>query len=270
MTDALFDLPAQTAKPPPYKTCEAFPEGSDYPPCPRPMKLNRLCDAHDQQRRAGKRLGPIRKRRRNLPEFCVFTLEGGELAEPCGKPTISDGYCNAHYQQRARRGKLVPLHTLRISQERVEVLRRQGMKWCPFCKTAKSFEAFPSGSSVDGCAPYCSPCHADYCTAKRFSFPSVNALCEFRESRDHRCDICKQQWQEGDPAFHIDHDGTCCGRNRSCGKCVRGYLCQMCNTCGLAWYEAVGRATATIPLFEDYLSRYATRRNGSLADAALD
>jgi hypothetical protein len=262
VTDTLFDIPTETTTPP-DKTCTAFPEGSAHPPCLRPIRSNGLCDAHNQQRADGKELGPIRKRRRNKPEFCIFIPDGDESAEPCGLPAIGDGLCNGHYQQKQRGKPLVPLHTLRISQERAEELRSQGMKWCPLCSSAKPFEAFPrKASAIDNCSQYCSPCSADYQIANRFGFPSVDTLREFRESRDYRCDICKRQWQEDGPAFHIDHDGSCCGRNKSCGKCVRGYLCQMCNTCGVAWYETVGRPIATIPVFEDYLSQYETRRAG--------
>ncbi|WP_425329484.1 endonuclease domain-containing protein [Streptomyces inhibens] len=92
----------------------------------------------------------------------------------------------------------------------------------------------------------------------------MEAVREFRESRDHRCDICKRQWQEGGSAFRIDHDSASCpSRGPSCGKCVPGYLCRLCNTQGLSWYELVGRSTTTVPVFEDCLRRYERRRWGT-------
>lgn len=247
----------------PYKTCEAFPPGSAFPPCDRPVRSNRLCDAHNQQRAAGKELGPIRKRRRKMPEYCTFLARDDDSAEPCGLPTVGDGLCNAHYQQRNRRGELVPVHTLRISQEVANQLRQEGRKFCPTCKQVKQLEDFPrSSAQVSGRAPYCAICSADYETAKRFSFVSIAALREFREVRNFQCDICKRRWQEGNQAFHIDHDKRCCQANgKSCGACVRGMLCGFCNTQGLAWYEAVGRFITPIPIFEDYLLRYESTRS---------
>ncbi|SEE58706.1 Recombination endonuclease VII [Streptomyces misionensis] len=250
------------------KTCEAFPPGTSlYPPCERPMRSNRLCDAHNQQSAAGKELRPIRQRRRTMPEFC--SGPGAEESAPCGLPTIGKGLCNAHYQQDQRGGVLVPLFTLRISQDEASSLLEAGLKRCPACKDVKPLAEFGrSSAQLSGRSTYCAACQPDYVLMKRFKFSSMEAVRQFRESRDHRCDICKRQWQEGESAFHIDHDGACCpSRGPSCGRCVRGYLCHLCNTQGLSWYELVGRSITTVPVFEEYLRRYEHRRKTLLPDA---
>lgn len=244
------------------KTCEAFPPGtSPYPPCERPRRSNRLCDAHNQQSAAGKELRPIRQRRRAMPEFCTGPGAEGP-GTPCGLPAVGRGLCNGHYQQDRRGGELVPLFTLRISQGEAYALLEAGLKRCPACKNVKPLGEFSrSSAQLSGRSSYCVACQPDYVLMKRFKFSSVEAVREFRESRDHRCDVCKRQWQEGEAAFHIDHDSACCpSRGPSCGKCVRGYLCQLCNTQGLSWYELVGRSVAVVPVFEDYLRRYERRR----------
>ncbi len=45
-------------------------------------------------------------------------------------------------------------------------------------------------------------------------------------SQDSKCAIC------GRPLVRpsLDHDHACCPSKKSCGKCIRGILCQGCNT----------------------------------------
>jgi hypothetical protein len=41
------------------------------------------------------------------------------------------------------------------------------------------------------------------------------------------CAICKKP--PGKKALCVDHDHACCSTERTCGKCVRGLLCNNCN-----------------------------------------
>lgn len=47
-----------------------------------------------------------------------------------------------------------------------------------------------------------------------------------------RCKVptCRTTDPGGMGAFHIDHDHRCCSGKKCCGKCIRGLLCNRCNT----------------------------------------
>lgn len=51
------------------------------------------------------------------------------------------------------------------------------------------------------------------------------------ESQDGVCAICKRVELTGKRTrLSVDHDHKCCDGPRSCGECVRGLLCQNCNS----------------------------------------
>lgn len=68
------------------------------------------------------------------------------------------------------------------------------------------------------------------------------------EAQGGVCAIC----QHSDPNLLVDHDHACCPGRESCGKCVRGLLCQRCNT-GLGQFADDSRRLA---LAIDYLSAH--------------
>lgn len=45
-------------------------------------------------------------------------------------------------------------------------------------------------------------------------------------SQGYACRVCRRDFVK---TPHIDHDHECCSGRQSCGRCVRGLLCQQCN-----------------------------------------
>lgn len=50
------------------------------------------------------------------------------------------------------------------------------------------------------------------------------------EQQENKCAICQTIFLNVMHDPHVDHDHKCCSGSKSCGKCVRGLLCQRCNS----------------------------------------
>lgn len=72
----------------------------------------------------------------------------------------------------------------------------------------------------------CDPCHKRNRTAKNYgvSLQELDRL----YADNLNCNICQSNLATTKNR-HIDHDHACCPGQRSCGKCIRGILCQACN-----------------------------------------
>jgi hypothetical protein len=63
------------------------------------------------------------------------------------------------------------------------------------------------------------------------------------EAQGGGCAICGRK-DSGNPrttALHVDHDHMCCPGQRSCGKCIQGILCHVCNI-QMTWFDLRGPA----------------------------
>jgi len=70
------------------------------------------------------------------------------------------------------------------------------------------------------------------------------------------CNICGEFTERH---LQIDHDHNCCNGVRSCGKCVRGIVCNRCNQT-VAKYET-GKIRPDHPMF-DKTKEYVEKWNG--------
>lgn len=75
---------------------------------------------------------------------------------------------------------------------------------------------------------------------------------EMISEQNNQCAICSKDFSETNKPC-VDHDHSCCnGKKRSCGKCVRGLLCNSCN-------KAVGLLKDSVETFKkatEYLKKY--------------
>jgi len=71
---------------------------------------------------------------------------------------------------------------------------------------------------------------------KRYNI-SVERYQELLKEQDYKCKICgKLHSEDKRGVLTVDHDHSCCPGATSCGKCVRGLICNECNR-GLGFFK---------------------------------
>ena len=142
----------------------------------------------------------------------------------CAKKVAAKGMCHSHRQQQ-KRGS--PLSPLRVVRSRAEVVARDanGDKSCNRCLEWMPEEKFGKHkNTLDGLQATCREC-ASRDHRRRFYGADLD---EILERQGLACAICGAS-DIGKYSWHIDHNHSCCPGSRSCGKCVRGALCHLCN-----------------------------------------
>ena len=58
---------------------------------------------------------------------------------------------------------------------------------------------------------------------------------EMMAAQNYACAVCQKECKS-ERGLAVDHDHSCCPKNKSCGKCIRGLLCINCNR-GLGMFQ---------------------------------
>jgi hypothetical protein len=144
----------------------------------------------------------------------------------CDRKHYGNGYCNGHYLQ-ARAGK-TPTGPVRPNRRNGATLERddKGRKLCIACQLWLDEDNFSAHHGTkDHLQVRCRPC---VYVARHFTQYGLKPedIARIMREQSHRCAICMADISG---RYVVDHDHACCPGVRSCGQCVRGFLCDGCN-----------------------------------------
>jgi len=119
-------------------------------------------------------------------------------------------------------------------------------KFCPKCDKFHLRSNFYKNKALsDGLSGYCKDHMKAMNKALKESKPEYFSMTNSIQKRARRFGLTQEQFEKmmqdqngkcllcdvnlNNVQFNIDHDHKCCEGRYSCGKCVRGILCGMCN-----------------------------------------
>lgn len=222
------------------------------PDCGRPVRCRGRCKSHyEQWRKVHRDLVDSRGGRWDNPDGSRMTCQ----VEGCEFEVSTQGMCSHHYQN---------FHYLTTrgadkSRRNRKLTPYGGVKQIPDC-------TFPGCDRVEFNPGLCAghyyqrlggkeltpingtnPCPITGCTETYKVATSKRGLCPRHSAESwrfgldtqtlvelHRNRVCANPGCNSIESLHIDHDHSCCGREKpgrkvSCGQCVRGWLCASCN-----------------------------------------
>ena len=98
---------------------------------------------------------------------------------------------------------------------------RQRFVRCSDCERIQTNEEHGSGRICRGC---------DQTRKRRKAYGLEPSQYEaLLAAQEGGCRICSRSPEENGRALAVDHDHACCPGSTSCGRCIRGLLCSLCN-----------------------------------------
>lgn len=166
--------------------------------------------------------------------------DDGDMKDMCSQ-------CRRH----VRGGGPIDLDTELAQKRRNQLFAPDGKKWCSGCEDyldIAEFGTYTDRGSEEKTYSRCIPCFKEQQTASAMLSKynlSYDEYLELERLQGGVCPICRRPPSDGKRLF-IDHDHACCGEKcTSCGECIRGLLCDVCNAMlGFARDDAASLARA--------------------------
>lgn len=218
------------------------PEGSDAVPnppcsvegCGHPVSSIRsgLCHTHNLMLANKGELKP--RQMNNKGKTCQWS-------EGCAEPARAKGFCEQHYWLRKRLDMPHPPkprcifegcenpkgHTTDYCGDHHRQMKATSMVW-PLGTPKPRVERVPVLCAVYHCTNYATPertvCKPHKLRAHSHGLTTEQLIELFDEAK---CRVCGAEER-----LVVDHDHSCCNfpKGGSCGNCIRGVLCNNCNT----------------------------------------
>lgn len=113
---------------------------------------------------------------------------------------------------------------------------KPSVKRCPKCGEEDLSKFGKNAGQPSGLQTYCKPCQSEMGKTASRAFHlknkyglTLDAYAAMFDAQGGRCAICRREPREG-YALSIDHDHNCCPGKETCGECIRGLLCVVCNS----------------------------------------
>lgn len=138
----------------------------------------------------------------------------------CNRNKVARGFCATHYCQMIRHGKLTVIRKFRFSP----VNKVNKTQLCTQCEYWLPFNNFTNRKDDRKNERYsvCKRCK----TYNRYNMTARDYDIMLKK-QNYKCLCCSKKHSKS--KLHVYHNHSCCPGHKSCGKCIRGLLCNGCN-----------------------------------------